>query len=361
MSTVFKPDETRYVLERKLGEGLNSNVWRATRVDFSGENSRTTALKLPKDQTSVPFLRREYEILHRVNSLNVARVIAWESFGGEPALALEWIDGVTLYELTQSQTLTTRERDELIRQIHAGLADVEKSGASHGDLHPGNIMINRDGRAILIDFASGKTAEGFLQATPAFVSPELWKGANFSYESDLFALKVIREHMLTGFRDLPKRTTAAKDFKVTKDDGAARKTIGHKVGTLLARTPSNGTQLLEIDELSAPPMKKKFAIRVACLAALVLTLHIPVFAEDPPPDAPGAATITVTSRKWMQIQLNGDEAGYAPIQLTHLKSGIQHLKWKSATGQGEFRFKMQAGDTVRLVENGGGQLVRKVH
>ena len=160
MSTVYKPDQTRYELECKLGEGLNSVVWRATRFDFSGENPRSTALKLPKDQTAVSFLRREYEILQRVNSTHVVRVIAWESFGGKPALALEWIDGVTLHELTQGTSLTSDERDELIRQIHVGICDVEKSGACHGDLHPGNVMINREGRAILIDFASGKTANG---------------------------------------------------------------------------------------------------------------------------------------------------------------------------------------------------------
>jgi serine/threonine protein kinase len=375
MSTVFKPDQTRYELERKLGEGLNSTVWRATRFDFSGENPHAIALKLPKDQTSVPFLRREYEILQRVNSVHVVRVMAWESFGGEPALALEWIDGVTLTELAQRKTLDAAARDEIIRQVHVGLADVAKSGACHGDLHPGNIMIDREGRAILIDFASGKTPEGVLQATPAFVSPEIWQGAGFSHASDLFALKVIREHLLSGFRRLPPCTEAAKDFKVTKENPQARKEIAQAVVSLLAQSHAGGTQLLDIDTsrerapslekssrnlalVSAAPYLHPYLTRVACVLALALTLHIPVFADDPPPEPPGSGQIVVTSRKWMQIKLNGEEAGYAPVKLRGLKVGIQHLEWKSAISRGEYRFKMRAGDTVRLVENADGRLVK---
>lgn len=383
MSTVFKPDQTRYELERKLGEGLNSAVWRATRFDFSGENPRAIALKLPKDQTSVPFLRREYEILQRVNSIHVVRVMAWESFGGEPALALEWIDGVTLAELAQRKTLSAAARDEIIRQVHAGLADVAKSGACHGDLHPGNIMIDREGRAILIDFASGKTPEGLLQATPAFVSPEIWRGAGFSHDSDLFALKVIREHLSSGFRRLPLRTEVAKDFRLAKENPRARRDIAQAVVSLLAESHAGGTQLLEAAADHAPSTEKTppsrrlvarlsslrspafasalnphpYLVRVACVLALALTLHIPVFAEDPPPEPPGSGKIVVTSRKWMQIKLNGDEAGYAPVKLQGLKSGVQHLEWKSATARGEHRFKMRAGDTVRLAENADGRLV----
>ena len=176
---------------------------------------------------------------------------------------------------------------------------------------------------------------------------------------------------MTGFRELPQRTLATRPFKVGREDLVARQGLAQKVTSLLARSRTNGTQLLDVTEPSTaavvtPAARVKrairnphpIAIRAACLAALVLTLHIPVFADDPSPEARGSAQIIVTSRKWMQIQLNREPAGYAPIKLSNLKAGLQHLEWKSATGQGEFRLKVQAGDTVRLVENARGQLVR---
>ena len=346
MSTVFKPDQVRYELEHKLGEGLNSNVWRAKRVDFAEENPRTVALKLPKDQTSVPFLRREFETLTRINSMHVVRALAWESCNGEPALALEWIDGVTLTDLAQKTPLNLAARDEITRQIRQSLSDLNDANTCHGDLHPGNIMIDREGRVKLIDFASGKTRDGLVQATPAFVSPEIWGGADFSLSSDLFALNVIHEHMLDGYRRLPLRSLKSRESKPARENRKARREIGDHVARLLDQTP--GTQVVVFE----PAIKLKRSLAAALVAALFV-LHVPVFAEDPPLESPGSAQILVTSQSWMKIVVNGKAAGFAPLKLMKMKSGVHHLEWESAEKRGEFHLNVHAGDTLRLIEKKG--------
>jgi|GEM_PF-6720655 len=356
MTTVFKSDQTQYQLEFKLGEGLNSNVWRATRFDFAGENPRTVALKLPKDQTAVPFLRREHETLQRINSVHVVRAIAWESFGGEPALALEWIDGVTLRELAQKKKLSIQLRDEVIRQIHQALADVARANTFHGDLQPGNIMVDRDGRVCLIDFASGKTREGLLQATPAFLSPDIRAGADLSLESDHFALKVIREHLLDGFRNLPGHSISAKDFKVAKENSRARAELGRVVANLMDQ--SSGTQLIANEGTNLKSRPRSFAIAIASAVAAIFVLQLPVFAEDPPLEAPASAKIVITSQSWMQISVNGKMAGFTPLKLTKIRDGVHHVVWMTAKAHGDFKVTVHAGDTVYLTERNSRLEVR---
>jgi serine/threonine protein kinase len=355
MPATFKPDQTRYELEQKLGEGLNCVVWRATRYDFSGENRRTVALKLPKDKTSVPFLRREFDVLQRLNSNHCARVIAWESCGDQLAMALEWIDGVTLLEFAQSRLvdITDEMSQEIIRQIYVGLQDLKAAGVFHGDLQPSNIMVDREGHVRLIDFASGQLSDGCVQATPAFVSPEVWSGAPLSYESDLFSLKVIRDHLKDGFRHLPPRPGSSSDLKIAKSNEVLKAKIGSKVSSLLARSSMSGTEIISPAESSAIESgRRPKLLRIALALSLILAATLPVRAEAPAESAQKKASVSVRSQSWMQIWVNGAPAGFAPLDINHLKPGIHRLTWESARGKGEIRLRLNEGDSTRLIESG---------
>ncbi len=368
MTSIFESDQTRYELELKLGEGLNSVVWRATRFDNLGETRQTVALKLPKEQTSVPFLRREFESLQRVNSIYCARVIAWETFGGQPALALDWIDGVTVYELAQKASLSPLERECLIQQLYLGLSDLKFAGVFHGDLHPSNVMVDRDGRIRLIDFASGKTVEGLMQAAPAFVAPEIWSGEELSHEADLFALGVIRLHLANGFRNLPSKTESSSRDELLSASPVNRKLdlrrmdarsgqsqLAIRVSRILDGTDVVLTQLIapsqEMRLLRSSLSKSPALVRVALSLSLMMAATIPVRAEDPTEANARTATLEIRSQAWVQITINGKDAGYAPLVISKLRPGKHRISWKTATGQGDLRVEIAAGDVVRLAES----------
>jgi serine/threonine-protein kinase len=74
-----------------------------------------------------------------------------------PCLVMDFIQGQTLMQKVKAQgKLSEAECLKYIRQIGSALEAVHQAGMVHRDAHPGNIMIQPDGNAILIDFGIAK-------------------------------------------------------------------------------------------------------------------------------------------------------------------------------------------------------------
>lgn len=344
-------DQIGFQLENLLGEGLHSQVYRATRDGFS---QHTVAVKIPKDQTAIPLLRREFEILQRVQSKHCVRVLGWESFGGRPALILEWIDGLTLTELAK-QNLSKDEQDEIVRQIAIALEDLRAVDIAHGDLHPNNVMIDSTGHVKLIDFACGPAEEGRRQGVPAFASPEIWAGAEPSPLSDLFALQVIRDLLPSGFQDLPDRTHGPlAPFKLPKQNLRAKQALARRL------TKSSAIETQFIETKPSPPNRAfTWVARAVSIGfAIVIAASASVSAEAPEAETSRTSSLEITSHHWLRIRLNGRDAGYAPLNLSKLAAGSHRLEWNSAASRGQLTLELKPGQRLRLNESRGELEVR---
>lgn len=357
----FQPDQTRYELEELLGEGLNSKVYRALRVDSAGCSHQRVALKFLKDQTAVSFLRREFETLRSVRSTYCARVISWETQNGEPALSMEWIDGVNLHEFARQRSVSSAVADEIARQIYLGLLDLRAAGVFHGDLHPRNVMLDRRGQVRLIDFGSGRTADGFLQATPAFAAPEVRASGALSFAADLFALGRIRETIAPRnarsrcARSLLHTDPRKRSFACPQENQRVQREIAIGVEAILTQQRGASTQIIAAT-VPEPAPSIPSLLRTAVVGVLILLsmLTLAVRAEAPSETEPANAKIVVTSTKWARLALNGRDIGFAPLQIGHLRAGRHRLAWKTARAEGETRFDLSAGQTVRLGETRAG-------
>lgn len=89
--------------------------------------------------------------LSRISHPNVVRFFGLFG-GGNPYLLLEYIRGCTLGELLKGTRLSRPEINLIISQVLAGLEAIHRSGITHNDLNPFNVMIDRVGGVKLIDF-----------------------------------------------------------------------------------------------------------------------------------------------------------------------------------------------------------------
>lgn len=159
----------RYRLLEAIGEGAMGRVYRAERMDGTGQ----VAVKvLNEDCTREPDLRERFErearALFGLTHPNILDVQDYGVIGGQqPYLVMEMLEGQSLDELVDERTLDPAVALDLGRQVLAGLAYAHGLGVLHRDLKTENVFVVQtpDGRyyAKLLDFGLVK-----------FVDDERW-------------------------------------------------------------------------------------------------------------------------------------------------------------------------------------------
>ncbi|UXE60192.1 MAG: serine/threonine protein kinase [Woronichinia naegeliana WA131] len=142
-------------------------------------------------------------------------VRVWDIFmeGQVPYLVMDFIQGQTLMEKVKAQgKLSEAECLKYIHQIGSALEAVHQAGMVHRDAHPGNIMIQPNGNAILIDFGIAKeiipasSSSTDYAANPSFAPYEqIYKGskANRQPSVDIYALAASFYYAVTGQKPTP--------------------------------------------------------------------------------------------------------------------------------------------------------------
>lgn len=367
----FNPENSAYQILDRVGEGLTSVVYKAVKADSRGHSRQLVALKVLKDETAVPILRREFETLARVRSLHCARVLGWENDADRSALVLEWIEGATIDRLATRFELDSAEIDEIVRQIARGLLDLRSQGLHHGDLHPRNVIVDVEGRVRLVDFGTAPDPEpGVIRGVPAYLAPEIWDGRPTSFEADLFALGLVRRDVESRFDRIPSPSSARAraermtnvDDDLLHPDPSRRKlpvriverdenaecvsSLARRVGEILAEKRA-ATQVIELER---GPESKPWTMPIAAsLAAAVCALSVPVRADAPVEIGAGTARLEVNSHRWLEIEINGRVAGFAPVS-ARLRVGNHRLRWRSSRGEGELRLEVSASRNLKLSE-----------
>jgi serine/threonine protein kinase len=200
------------------GRGAHGAVYRALRV--GQEHAPPVALKLALFPGDVRFAR-EVEMLSRSHHPHIPRLIdhgEWEHPSGtrHPYLAMEWIDGVPLYDWARLYHPTSQQMLRLLAQLALALQSLHAQDAVHRDVKGGNTLVRRwDSRLFLTDFGSSiypgaapLTPSPLPPGTPAYRSPEAWLFAALHRQDathytagpadDLYALGVTACRLVTG-------------------------------------------------------------------------------------------------------------------------------------------------------------------
>jgi serine/threonine-protein kinase len=190
----------KYRLDRKLGVGGFSAVWRA-RDMVEGID---VALKITPpglvEQWGRDAIEHEARVAARLEHPNIVRL-----------RNADWIDGtfVMATELAQRSLDTyagaRRSVDvalRVLRDVGAGLAYAHERRILHRDIKPENVLIFADRHAALADFGTAREARaasiGFTDAgTLGYMAPEQAYGRP-RYASDVFSLGMIAWEVITG-------------------------------------------------------------------------------------------------------------------------------------------------------------------
>ncbi len=196
MATSFELDGFEPI--ERIGGGGFGDVWlaRQTNVD------RKVAVKVGHApiQDNIIKLRfeRECKALGRLSGHpNIIDVYTAGTLGdGRPYLALEYIDGGTLWERLRRQGLSEIDLCQLGEQISGALTVAHSAGVLHRDLKPENILMRSNGDAVLGDFGIARLQDGAnttsaaITASVAYAAPEVLGGTKASAASDLYGLGV---------------------------------------------------------------------------------------------------------------------------------------------------------------------------
>jgi len=144
---------------------------------------------------------------------------------GLPYMAQEYIEGRSLSQcIKEKQVLPLGQAIDIARQIAATLAYAHREGVVHRDIKPDNILIDKDGRAVITDFgvarlsSSELTRTGEVLGTPHFMSPEQVLGKTVDGRSDLFSLGVVLYVMLTGKRPFSGDTISSICYQIVHEE-----------------------------------------------------------------------------------------------------------------------------------------------
>lgn len=213
-------------IEQRLASGGMGTVYLARREGADFE--QRVALKIVKrgmdSEEIVERFRAERRTLAALNHPNIARLIdGGMTSGGQPYLAMEYVDGIEIDEYCDRHCLSTLERLDLFLKVCEAVRYAHQSLVVHRDLKPGNILVTPDGQPKLLDFGVARlltdageasiTVAAERRLTPEYASPEQIAGEPVTTSSDVYSLGVILYELLTGRRPYTFRSRTTAEFE----------------------------------------------------------------------------------------------------------------------------------------------------
>ena len=318
---------SRYEIVRLLGQGGMGAVYQA----HDRELDRQVAIKvILSDMAANPEILRRFKqeliLARQITHKNVIRIFDLGQADGIKFITMEYIEGENLQSvLRRKKKLEPKEAANILAQVCRALEAAHTEGVLHRDLKPQNIMLDKSGRAYVMDFgiarsmlAAGMTQTGALIGTPDYMSPEQAKGLALDARSDLFSLGIIFYEMLSGQVPFDADTTMGKLWKRTNEPaqplGELDKTIPQELSDIVRKC-------LEIDP------QKRFASAAELLQQIelwqgpdagtrILTSRaaaLPAYAKWA---AGGLAVLLIAGGVWLRIRITArPEAPHAPVSL----------------------------------------------
>ncbi|WP_304504068.1 tetratricopeptide repeat protein [Corallococcus sp. EGB] len=243
----------RFVPLKVLGQGGMGVVYAAYDPDLD----RKVALKLLRvkgghedlEQGRARLLR-EAQAMARISHPNVIPVFEVGQWDSQIYVAMALVDGGTLRDWTKAKPRTWQELLDKYLAAGRGLEAAHAAGLVHRDFKPANVLVGKDGRVYVTDFGLARpmgeveddedgertrpvgedsplnsqlTQAGLVMGTPAYMSPEQFRGELLDSRSDQFSFCAALYRALYGIRpfdpDELSRVASQLRPRSVEDDG----------------------------------------------------------------------------------------------------------------------------------------------
>ena len=196
-----------YEIIRTLGYGGMGTVYLAEQKSMQ----RQIALKVlnnsvTKDTAAVNQFLNEVRNTGQIHHPNIVNAFDAGCENGIYFFAMQYIKGETLDLILQERkSLPEKEALAITAQIASALVYVwNKHQMFHRDIKPGNIMLDDDGKAMLMDLGiaqrigEGNSNSESIEGSPYYMSPEQIQGKPLSWSTDLYSLGATLYQLITG-------------------------------------------------------------------------------------------------------------------------------------------------------------------
>ncbi len=271
VAKLLRPEKikNRYEIKEKLQHGRMAVVYLAHDLF----DDRDVALKIIKHKLirNQPFqqrFKRQKEIITGMQQTAVVPVYDIDQHDGQPYLAMQFMEGSSLRErFVKERIFSVAVVCILAERLAEALDAVHAENMTHGDINPGNVLLDVDGNCYLTDFHitclveltdAVMSYEDHLGYLP-YLTPEQWRGEQPSARTDVYQFGMMLFELLTGQR--PFLESSAKKLRQCIEHDAPP-----KASSINPELPP------QFDKILAKAMAKRPQDRFASVGELVKRL-----------------------------------------------------------------------------------------
>src|SRR5204862_4600960 len=259
-----------YDLEGVLGQGGFAWVFRGRELDGSPVAVKVLKPRYARDPQFESRFRNEAETAAKLQHPNIIRIRFVARSGSYVYFGMDLCADSLAARLERDGPLPEADIVRVAVDVVRALQFAHAQGVMHRDLKPDNILLHRDGRAVLSDFGIARAVSGYSASTgvnmtigtPQYLSPEQAQGRPLDQRVDFYALGVTLYKAATG--EVPFSSTAWFELarmhvedpppSLRKKRGELSKRFERVVMKCLAKHPDDryanaGELLADLDEV----------------------------------------------------------------------------------------------------------------